>query len=323
MNDNFLFLYMTLSNIQTALDMLKPLCLVILNCFNINMYIITKRDKINIIKNKLKQYECVSSGYNEENNQCGIIITKKYLFKLLIYIPDNNIMYVPAVSSNKMIVFTTKRIFNELITYENKKIEKIEKINDNLNTNIEYWYRTGDYTYFEYTKRTLHINPYILNTQQNMIYQNIMRIYNKKNNVKCFIYGKISSGKTIISYLIARKINGIICDTFNPTEPSDNFANLYYTINPTPQKPLIVLIDEIDIILNNIHYEKIPLHKKNTIQIYNKPTWNNFLDKINYGLFPNVILIFCSNKSWEDINEMDDSYLREGRIDLIQNLIKI
>tara|TARA_B110000858_G_C17579900_1_gene370778 strand:- start:22 stop:666 length:645 start_codon:yes stop_codon:yes gene_type:complete len=212
----------------------------------------------------------------------------------------------------------------EILTNNNKKkIEKIEKINEKLDTSIDYWNRTGDYVFFDYIKRKLHINPYKLNEQQQHVFNNIMNMYNNKNNVKCFIYGKANSGKTILSYLIARKINASICDTFNPTEPSDSFSNLYYNINPTAQKPLIVLMDEIDIILNNIHNEKICLHKKNTIQIYNKITWNNFLDKIDYGLYPNVILILCSNKSWEDINLLDESYLREGRVDLIQHLIKI
>ena len=47
------------------------------------------------------------------------------------------------------------------------------------------------------------------------------------------------------------------------------------------------------------------------------------IDKIDYGLYPNVILMLCSNSSIDEINNLDDSYLREGRIDLIQNLIKV
>ena len=46
------------------------------------------------------------------------------------------------------------------------------------------------------------------------------------------------------------------------------------------------------------------------------------IDKIDYGLYPNVILIMCSNLSERDIQQLDNSYLRHGRIDLIQHLIK-
>jgi len=314
MNDYLLFLYMTMLNIKSTFEIFTPFLLLSLKFININMYNISKRETYNIVKNNI--HECISTGYMEDNSPRGLIITRKYNLRLIIYIPEN--------SWCKMFIFTTKCIMEEILTNNNKKkIEKIEKINEKLDTSIDYWNRTGDYVFFDYIKRKLHINPYKLNEQQQHVFNNIMNMYNNKNNVKCFIYGKANSGKTILSYLIARKINASICDTFNPTEPSDSFSNLYYNINPTAQKPLIVLMDEIDIILNNIHNEKICLHKKNTIQIYNKITWNNFLDKIDYGLYPNVILILCSNKSWEDINLLDESYLREGRVDLIQHLIKI
>jgi len=46
------------------------------------------------------------------------------------------------------------------------------------------------------------------------------------------------------------------------------------------------------------------------------------LDKLDYGLYPNVILLLCSNVSTQDINKLDPSYLRQGRMDLIQYLIK-
>lgn len=314
MNEYILFLCMTMNNVQSMLEVLFPIIIIILKLFDINMYNVTKKDKINIIRNKLNNYIC--SGYSDENIPYGIIITKKYNIKLLIYIPD--------IIPRNMTIFTTPEILNELLANNDKKI--IHKINpiihEDINRSIDYWHRTGDYNYFDYVKRKMYINEYNFNIEQEQVYQNIMKIYNEKNNVKCFIYGKIKSGKSILSYLMARKLSCSICDTFNPTEPSDSFSNLYYCINPTSKNPLIVLLDEVDIMLKNIHYEKINPHINNTIQIYNKTTWNNFLDKIDYGLYPNVILILCSNSPISDINNMDCSYLREGRIDLIQNLIK-
>ena len=315
MNDYILFLCMTMANVQSTLEILSPIIILLLKFFNINMYNVLKKDKINMIKNKLKDYTC--TGYSDENSPYGIIITKKYHIRLIIYIPD--------IFSRNMILFTTQEIMNELlINTEKKTIHKINPIiEEDKSKSIEYWHRIGDYTYFDYIKRKMYINEYEFNDQQDQIYQNIMKIYNEKNNVKCFIYGKVNSGKSILSYLMARKLSCSICDTFNPSEPSDSFSNLYYCINPTSKNPLIVLLDEVDILLTNIHNEKISLHKNNTTQIYNKTTWNNFLDKIDYGLYPNVILILCSNTSIQQINKMDESYLRKGRIDIIQNLIKV
>jgi hypothetical protein len=97
---------------------------------------------------------------------------------------------------------------------------------------------------------------------------------------------------------------------------------MYNVINPTPKKPLVLLLDEVDILLNKIHKQDIIMHKNSPIQVYNKTTWNNMIDKIDYGLYPNVILIMCSNLSERDIQQLDNSYLRHGRIDLIQHLIK-
>jgi hypothetical protein len=204
------------------------------------------------------------------------------------------------------------------------KIEKIipkEYIIDVNESKIDYCYRIGDYSYFEYQKSKMYINSNIFTEQQRQIYKNIMEIYNKKNNVKCYIYGNINSGKTFLAYLMARELNCYLCDSFNPTEPSDTFSNIYNSINPTAKKPLILLLDEVDIIIHKIHKENISPHKHNTIQVYNKTTWNNMLDKLDYGLYPNVILLLCSNVSANDINKLEASYLRQGRIDLIQNLI--
>lgn len=315
MNEFLLFLCMFMNNVTTTLSILSPIIILGLKILNINMYTISKKDKINIILNKLDNYICTS--YTDENNPYGIILTQKYNIRLLIYIPE--------VASKYLILFTTQQIMNELVLNDYKRI--IHKINvsieEDKNKAIDYWHRTGDYSYFEYIRRKMYINEYEFNIQQEQIYKNIMKIYNEKNNVKCFIYGKVNSGKSILSYLIARKLSCNICDTFNPTEPSDMFSNLYYSVNPSSKNPLIVLLDEVDIVLTNLHNEKIRLHKNNATQIYNKTTWNNFLDKIDYGLYPNVILILCSNVSIHEINKMDESYLRQGRIDLIQNLIKV
>ena len=37
-------------------------------------------------------------------------------------------------------------------------------------------------------------------------------------------------------------------------------------------------------------------------EVYNKTTWNIFLDNIDFGHYPNLILIMCSNKTPKEIN---------------------
>jgi hypothetical protein len=236
----------------------------------------------------------------------------------MCYIPDCGYGYNYIVCRKDKL----KEIFGE-----DKPKQKIEQIvlshqsGVTTENTLEYFYRNGDYSHFNYTKRKLYIHDKTMTNQQKMVYDNIMKIYNEKNNVNCYLYGNIHCGKTFLCYLMARDLKCYLCDTFNPCEPSDSFSNMYHTIDPTPQKPLILLLDEVDVMITKVHEETIVPHKNHPIQIYNKSTWNNMLDKIDYGLYPNIILVLCSNKTFQEINEMDPSYLRKGRIDLVQHLM--
>ena len=62
------------------------------------------------------------------------------------------------------------------------------------------------------------------------------------------------------------------------------------------------------------------LHKKYLISVKDKTTWNKFLDKFEYGLYPYVILILCSNNSIDKMNQLDKSYLRNGRINIFHEM---
>ena len=68
----------------------------------------------------------------------------------------------------------------------------------------------------------------------------------------------------------------------------------------------------------NFATKKEPLHhKKYPIMIKNKIDWNSFLDKIEYGLYKNLILILCSNMTKKEIDhKYDESFLRDGRINI-------
>jgi hypothetical protein len=41
------------------------------------------------------------------------------------------------------------------------------------------------------------------------------------------------------------------------------------------------------------------------------------MDEIGRGMFPHLILIMTSNRDPTFVNSLDDSYFREGRVDLI------
>ena len=309
--ETFFILAMGLVNINYYLTIARPFILMFLKLFNIHLYEIRNHEKVVLIESQFEN--CICSDYMNDRPS-GIIIPRHMKF----------IAYMSNMSINHIIILTSKKWMKKINEQENKetKIEKIEINTENNNDTIAYWERSGDYTFFEYSKRNIYIRNRNFTKEQNQIYENIMEIYNKKNIVKCFIHGKPGCGKTFISYLMALELNCHLCDTFNPAEPSDFFSNIYYRVRPTSKKPLILLLDEIDILFKNVTNETIVKHQKSPTQVFNKLTWNHFIDKIDYGMYPNLIFILCSNRTTYDINKMDPCFLREGRVDLIQHLIK-
>ena len=90
----------------------------------------------------------------------------------------------------------------------------------------------------------------------------------------------------------------------------------YYT-TPSNDCPLIILLDEVDIMVTKLHNGEIKLpHAPIPIEFKNKTEWDKFFDKFNQGIRKNVIIIMTSNKKLSYFDEMDSSYMRDGRIDI-------
>ncbi len=271
MNEYVLMLYMFIANTEQTLSILRPFVVCFIRLFRYHLYTIFKKDNIILLRKHLRDCKC--TNYDEESNPCGYILSKDTSF--MCYIPDCGYGQTYLVCKKEKI----KEIFGE-----DKPTQKIEQIVTSVQkgpTNtVDYYYRNGDYSYFRYTKKKIYIRDKTFTTQQQMVYDNIIKIYNEKNNVNCYLYGDIQCGKTFLCYLMARELKCYFCDSFNPREPSDSFSNMYHTIDPTPQKPLILLLDEVDIMLKKVHDETIVPHKNQPIEVYNKTTWNNMLDKI-------------------------------------------
>lgn len=140
----------------------------------------------------------------------------------------------------------------------------------------------------------------------------------KKNKHTCFyIYGAPGSGKTQIGQLLAEYYNSTLTNSIRifKKEGMDNetfsISNLLYYVGPEEDNPLIIVVNEIDtILLNKI---KSP---------NGKIEWNEFLDEYNSGFYNNTIIILTSNKSKSDIDTIDPSLLRAGRIDKVFKMTK-
>ena len=128
------------------------------------------------------------------------------------------------------------------------------------------------------------------------------------------LHGPPGSGKSMIGVFLATQLKGNYCNTLKPWQPGDTLSTLYSDIEPSKTKPLILVFEEIDGVLLEIH-GGIPSHNKIPITVQDKSGWNRLLDEIGRGIYPNLILVLTSNRGPEFIDNLDPSYLREGRVD--------
>jgi len=138
--------------------------------------------------------------------------------------------------------------------------------------------------------------------------------YSANGHTIAFLHGPPGTGKSMIGLFLAMRA-GTYCNSFKPWQPGDSLGSLYCEIEPTSEKPLVIVMDEFDCIIQRIH-EGIHNHKSIPISTQNKAGWNAFVDEISRGMYPNLILILTSNKSPEFLNSLDPSYTRRGRIDV-------
>lgn len=184
--------------------------------------------------------------------------------------------------------------------------------------------RTGNYCHLRYPKSMLNCTKLFATDSQTTIINEVVSFYQNNKNCVIMISGNPATGKSTMGTLIAKELNGSLCDTFNPTNPGDNLRNVYNQVEPKFEKPLILLIDEFDVLLRSFHNNQVVLHKNIPTEVYNKTTWNRLFNKISQEQFPNLIVILTTNLTRETIEEeFDKSYIREGRFNFYYKLLKM
>ena len=185
---------------------------------------------------------------------------------------------------------------------------------------IDIYNRFGSYSNLWYRKRPIKNFDYQPRPDQAILMKQIQELYATKKAVTIFLHGPPCTGKSIMGLLLADAYGSSYCNAFAPWEPGDTIGCLMDEVEPTKDKPLIIVWEEIDIQLALIH-QGIEPHKNIPILVRNKSLWNTLLDKIQLGIYPNIILLLTSNMDVKKINQtLDESYLRPGRMDIIASL---
>jgi len=296
-----------LLSLLTSLQIFVIIPLVILHFFKIQAYQISDQSEINELITKLS---IKRATFIKESKPYGFVYGKWYIG----YISKNENEKEGGQTMYLVIRSNDYEKINKEITSEIDKEGKVVE-----QKFITFWDRTGNPWWWNYRERkynTTKYMPYEPRDYQQNIIDNIKETIKGRSSKSgtFFCYGEPGVGKSAMLMLLVKQLEGFYCDTWNPTDAGDYLNKAYRSINPTDEKPLVMVLEECDGILMDILENRIKPHKEIPIQIRKKMDWNKMLDKINYGLYPNLILILTSNIHLEDINVKDGSLLRENRI---------
>lgn len=293
---------------QFLFFLMAPLCsyilyflgnalLIFLKMFNVNRYIIRHEPTMQCIFNSLpKRSSAIADNEMEEFI---------YGWPYIGYIRRSD-------SGNSMWIVTTS-VFYERVS----KRSRIE--NDDALSEIEYISVNKHAWGYDYANRKIDCK-YVPRPNQKLIINEIVKKFEEKTHHVCYLHGDIGVGKSIIGQLLTKILKGSLYVNFNPTKPGEDFEKLYQKANPTKIKPLVIVIEEFDVMIRKIHEGHEPRNNKLPTSIVNKSDYNTFMDMIDRGLYPYLILILTSNKDPEEIMKLDPSYIRPGRVNSIKKV---
>lgn len=217
-------------------------------------------------------------------------------------------------SVSEIKILTTSSYFQKLFEIEKPSVS-FNSVSPTTQTTqtLTMFCRSGSYTCGYYNRMSVDINNLKPIGQQIDVADDICEVFYKKRRGVFFIHGISGAGKSTIGFLVANKINGTFCHTFNPTDPGDTLTSVLRDTLPSDETPTIILVEEVNNLIHAVHDGTIQKHKNVTTCIHNKSTYNTFMDDLIF--YRNVLIIFTSNEDKESIDALDPCYLRTGRVD--------
>lgn len=295
-----------LSNIKI---LSKLFCLFISSVSNWKTYLITDKTRIICISKHI-----ISSTYlDEQNNHSGFFFGNGFVGLINVTRgQDNHVEKLLYLLINKKNLKNISQTHYERVNSCN---ELLEPISSKKKSQVTYWSRVGSYWSLNYQSRIINIALEASEKQQKVM-NSMIEFYRKNERGVFFVYGEPGTGKSTLWRLLGQHYQSHICKKLKLTDPNDSIDLIYNQISPTKEKPLILLFDEVDTMIYDIHHSRILKHKHMPIEIHDKTSYNGFFDDINSDMYPYVIILLTSNKSKQDIDDtMHTCYLRKGRVD--------
>lgn len=289
---------------STALAIIWSIPFVLAPIFGWQLYRITERTMINVIQKTLRPICTIITN----DKPTGFMFGKWYVGYMMDVAGNDK-----GETSTVMFMLCRTKQYKSLtdaMTGDNKTSD---------GQKLTVYERYGCFFRLEYRKRILDVGNVVLNVNQLAIVDKIQMYYTQHSHVVAFVYGDAGCGKSMLAMLVALKLNGVFVQSFNPTDAGDSISELYHTVSPTQDKPLIILLDEVDVQLDMVMCG-VPSHKYIPILVRNKIGWSMFFDNIDRGYYKYVIFVLTSNRTPKFYNDIDPAYLRRGRINITAKL---
>lgn len=308
-------LYLLIGSLLGSLTIFWTIPFFLFRVLGLSLYSIKDQKKIDKIIKRLDT-NITSSLYNYQYGEL-----KKSGFFLTCYSNCYSVGYIYEKNDGEhkqpvqeLYLLISRSIIDDLLKEKEHDEEEIKKDE----AEIDIYERDGNFFHLYYEKRTISFDIIEPNPKQKTIIDDIVSFYQTNGYCSCYLQGNPGLGKTTIAYFLASVLHGSICKTFKPIEPGDTLIKLIDRSTPSKEKPLVILLDEVNIMIRKIHEQRIERHKNIPISVYDKTTFNTFLDDMRYN--KNIILLMTSNESKEQIDLLDTSYLRKGRINVYSTL---
>jgi hypothetical protein len=284
----------------------------------------------NMLNSFIPSIKTYSYSSNEEPNGWIVGWTDGFYIGFLSCSSGNG----PHGPMKNLYIFTSKTFYNTYISKngnekENEKQNK-HKLLSNEKKTITLFIREGSYYNLSYLPNNYKAPKKLFppRVTQTLIINEIMNMYDIDTHpyVRVLLCSKPGFGKSILAIhlcyeLLNRYEKVSFVTTWSPTDPNDSFIRMYNKIKPSVKAPLVILLDEIDIMVTTMLEGKIIISDASPmpIEIRDKKGWNTFFDSFDIEIYKYVIVIMTSNKHTSYFNNLDPSLLREGRIDIVKD----
>ena len=165
-------------------------------------------------------------------------------------------------------------------------------------------------------------NKHVKKEKQSEIVTTIIKNLHIEENISVLVSGKAGTGKSSIGIILCDKLskegfNVNLLINFNPFIENNHIGTYINDFNPSYSKKniLILIVNEIDVYLNQML--KSEFNRELRPLIKNKSDWNDFFDAFSSQFYGNgIIILMTSNKNINYMNDIDDSYFRDHRINI-------